>query len=90
MAKLTVTVMDQTGNKQTEVTLPDDRPASAIIVKLVEGLKLPTHGPDGMPLSYRLHHKASGKQLQENQTFTDAEVKNGDVLRLQPEITAGY
>lgn len=89
MSKLTVTIMDQTGNKRTEVTLPNDRPANAIITKLVEGLKLPANGPDGMPLSYKLHHKASGKQLKEDQTFEQAGVQDGDVLRLQPEITAG-
>lgn len=89
MSKITVTIMDQTGNKQAEVTVPKDRPTYAIITKLVEGLKLPKNGPDGQPLSYKLHHKATGKQLKEDQTFEQAEVKDGDVLRLQPEITAG-
>ncbi len=89
MNKVTVTVIDQTANKKTDVTVPDDRPVYAIIGKLVEGLKLPTNGPDGQPLSYKLHHKASGRQLKEDQTFSIAGVKDGDVLRLQPEITAG-
>ena len=90
MNKITVTVMDQTANNQTDVTLPDDRPVQAIITKLVEGLNLPVTGPDGEPLSYKLHHKASGKQLTDEQTFADAGVKDGDILRLQPEITAGW
>ena len=89
MNKITVTIMDQTGNKRTEVTVPNNRPIQAIIKKLVEGMKLPSTGPDGQPLSYKLHHKASGKQLREDQTLAEAGVGEGDLLRLQPEITAG-
>jgi hypothetical protein len=40
-------------------------------------------------MSYRLHHRASGRQLLDSETLTAAEVQNGDILRLQPEITAG-
>jgi len=40
-------------------------------------------------MSYKFHHKASGKQLTDDQTLADAGVKDGDVMRLQPEITAG-
>ena len=44
---------------------------------------------DGAPLSYKFHHKNSGRQFQDSQTLADAAVKDGDILRLQPEITAG-
>ncbi len=40
-------------------------------------------------MSYKFHHKGSGRQLLDTQTLADAEVSSGDVLRLQPEITAG-
>jgi hypothetical protein len=40
-------------------------------------------------MSYKFHHKASGRQLLDTQTLADAGVSNGDILRLQPEITAG-
>jgi hypothetical protein len=40
-------------------------------------------------MSYKFHHKASGRQLLDGQTLLTAEVRDGDVLRLQPEITAG-
>jgi hypothetical protein len=40
-------------------------------------------------MSYKFHHKASGRQLLDDQTLRSAEVLNGDILRLQPEITAG-
>ena len=52
-------------------------------------MNLPMVGPDGQPMSYKFHHKASGKQLSGEQTLADAGVKENDVLRLQPEITAG-
>jgi hypothetical protein len=40
-------------------------------------------------MSYKFHHKASGRQLLDEETLADAGVKEGDVLRVQPEITAG-
>ena len=52
-------------------------------------MKLPKTGPDGAPLSYKFHHKNTGKQVQDAMTLAQAGVKNGDTLRLQPEITAG-
>ncbi|MDR3234113.1 MAG: EsaB/YukD family protein [Planctomycetaceae bacterium] len=89
MANITVQVMDATGTKKTEVELPDNAPVNRIIAVLLDKLQLPTNGPDGQPLSYKFHHKKSGKQLQDTQTLADAGVTQGDVLRLQPEITAG-
>lgn len=89
MGKVTVTVMDTTGNKEQKASLPDDAPVNRILAKLVQLMKLPVTGPDGQPMSYKFHHKASGKQLQDDQTLAEAGVKDGDVLRLQPEITAG-
>ena len=56
---------------------------------LLERMKFPQYAPDGQPLSYKFHHRASGKQLLDTQTLADVGAKSGDVLRLQPEITAG-
>lgn len=89
MPNITVTVYDSTENKRVPVELPDDAPANRIIAVLVEKLQLPPNGPDGAPLSYKFHHKNSGRQIQDSQTLADAAVKDGDILRLQPEITAG-
>lgn len=89
MGKVTVTVVDTTGNKQQRASLPDDAPVRRIIAKLVQMMSLPAVGPDGQPMSYRFHHKASGKQLSDEQTLAEAGVVDDDVLRLQPEITAG-
>lgn len=89
MAKVNVIIVDATGNKEQKVGLPDDVKIGIIMVKLVEKIKLPSTGPDGNPISYKFIHKVSGRQLLETQTLADAHIKDGDVLRLQPEITAG-
>ena len=77
------------GNKRQEVELPDDAPVNRILAVLLERMNLPQVAPDGQPLSYKFHHKRSGKQLLDEQCLADVQVANGDVLRLQPEITAG-
>lgn len=89
MPSIDVTVIDVTGSREQVASLPDDAPARRVIAKLVELMALPTHGPDGAPLSYRFHHKASGRQLADTETLASANVRHGDVLRLQPEIMAG-
>ncbi len=89
MPSLNVTVFDSTENKRVPVELPDDAQANRLIAVLVDKMKLPKTGPDGGPLSYKFHHKNSGRQIQDAATLAQAGVKNGDVLRLQPEITAG-
>lgn len=89
MDKVDVTIIDVTGNKTQQATLPANAPVRRILDKLVQMMALPVIGPDGSLMSYKFHHKASGKQLTDEQTLADADVKDGDVLRLQPEITAG-
>jgi uncharacterized ubiquitin-like protein YukD len=89
MALVTVQVWDATGAKRQDVQVPDDAPVNRILAVLLERMNFPQYGPDGQLLSYKFHHRNSGKQLLDDQTLADAHVKNGDVLRLQPEITAG-
>jgi len=89
MSYVNVQVWDATGNKRYDVELPDDAPVNRLILVLIERLSLPENGPDGQPLSYKFLHKASGKQIQDEQCLKDVGVKEGDVLRIQPEITAG-
>ncbi len=89
MAQVNVIIIDTTGNKEQKVGLPDDVKCGVIMVKLIEKVKLPSTGPDGNPISYKFIHKVSGRQLLESQTLKEAGIKDGDVLRLQPEITAG-
>lgn len=89
MPAITVQVWDATGNKRQEVELPDDAPVNRILAVLLERMNLPRTAPDGQPLSYKFHHKRSGTQLLDEQRLSDVGVQPGDVLRLQPEITAG-
>lgn len=69
--------------------MPDDVASGRIILKLVELMALPRVGPDGQPLSYKFHHKRTGRQVNDSESLSAAGVGNGDVVRLVPEITAG-
>ncbi len=89
MGNITVEVWDATGNKKHVVEVPDDAPILRIMAVLVDRIQLPRNSPDGQLISYKFHHKNSGKQLQDEMSFRDAGVASGDVLRIQPEITAG-
>ena len=89
MGTINVTVFDSTENKRVPVELPDNAPSNKLITVLVDKLKLPKNGPDGAPLSYKFHHKNSGKQVQDGLSLSAAGIQDGDTLRLQPEITAG-
>ncbi len=89
MSTITIEVWDATGNKKQLVELPADAPVNRAIAALVDRMNLPRHSPDGQLMSYKFHHKASGRQLLDEQTLAAAGVQSGDVLRLQPEITAG-
>jgi uncharacterized ubiquitin-like protein YukD len=86
---VTVQVWDATGNKKQDVEMPDDVPVNRILAVLLQRMSFPEFAPDGQPLSYKFHHRASGKQLLDTQCLRDVGVNHGDILRLQPEITAG-
>lgn len=87
--KVKIKIIDATGNKEREANVPKDVAASRIIGKLVQMMDLPTTGPDGQLQSYKFHHKRTGKQLMDDETLAEADVQDGDVIRLVPEITAG-
>jgi uncharacterized ubiquitin-like protein YukD len=89
MGNIVVQVWDATGSKRQEVEVPDDAPVNRVLVVLVEKMRLPRNSPDGQLMSYKFHHKSTGRQLLDHQSLRDAGVVAGDVLRLQPEITAG-
>jgi ubiquitin-protein ligase len=69
--------------------IPDDLPVREIIAELTSLLKLPTVGPDGRPMGYRLDSKALGRELWETETFADAGIPPEDRLMLTADITAG-
>jgi uncharacterized ubiquitin-like protein YukD len=89
MPNVTVTIHDATGNKRQEVEVPDDAPVERLIAVLVDRMRFPQTGPDGQLLSYKLQHRGTGRQLVDGQTLATAGVRQGEVLRLLPEITAG-
>ena len=84
-----IVVIDATGSRQQDATVPGTAESLRLIAKLVELMDMPVVGPDGQPLSYKVHHKRLGRQLRDEETLIDAGVQDGDTLRLVPEITAG-
>jgi WXG100 protein secretion system (Wss), protein YukD len=89
MSDITIEVWDATGNKRQTVEVPVSAPVNRVIAVLIDRMSLPRQSPDGQLMSYKFHHRASGKQLLDTETLENAGVKSGDILRLQPEITAG-
>jgi hypothetical protein len=84
-----IIITDATGTRRQEATVPADAPAIRLIARLIDLMQLPVIGPDGQPLSYKFHHRSSGRQLRDDETLAAASVQNGDTLRLVAEITAG-
>jgi len=82
-------VWDATGNKRQLIEVPADAEVNRLIAVLIDRMSLPRNSPDGQLMSYKFHHKASGRQLLDTETLASANVQDGDILRLQPEITAG-
>ncbi len=89
MSEIRIEVWDATGNKRVHVELPADVAVERIVMVLAEKLHLPKFAPDGQLMSYKLHHRRRGTQLRDDQDLANQDVVEGDVLRIQPEITAG-
>ena len=89
MPAITTRIWDVTDSRSQQVEAPDDVPLARLLVVLVERMGLPINSPDGQIMSYKLHHKRTGQQLLDSMTLSEAGVRDGDELRLQPEITAG-
>jgi hypothetical protein len=89
MSDIKIEIWDATGNKRQLIEAPSDAEVNRLIAVLIERMNLPRHSPDGQMMSYKFHHKGSGRQLLDTETLETAGVKSGDILRLQPEITAG-
>ena len=89
MATIQMRIWDVTNSRCQQVEAPDDVAIARLMVILVERMNLPINSPDGQLMSYKLHHKRTGRQLLEDRTLAEAGVSSGDDLRLHPEITAG-
>ncbi len=89
MSDINLEVWDATGNKRLAVQVPEDVTVNRILIVLADKLHLPRHAPDGQLMSYKFHHRRLGVQLLDDQTLSQQKVVDGDVVRIQPEITAG-
>jgi hypothetical protein len=89
MADINLEVWDATGNKRLTVQVPDDVAVERILMVLADKLHLPKHSPDGQLMSYKFHHRRLGVQLRDDQSLNQQQVIEGDIVRIQPEITAG-
>ncbi len=89
MSEISLEVWDATGNKRLDVAVPDDVAVERILLVLADRLHLPKHAPDGQLMSYKFHHRRLGVQLLDEQTLAAQQVEAGDIVRIQPEITAG-
>ena len=88
MPDLNITfVLPSGGARIAEV--PDDVAVRDLLTELISMLKLPTIGPDGRPMSYRMDSKALGRELKEDETLAEANIPDGDRLMLTADITAG-
>lgn len=88
MPDLNITVVLPSGGARA-AEVPDDVNVHDLLSEFTSLLQLPTVGPDGRPLSYRLDSKALGRELKEEETLASANIPDGDRLMLTADITAG-
>jgi hypothetical protein len=88
MSEISVTlVLPSGGSRVAEV--PDDVVVKDLLPELTTSLELPTTGPDGRPMSYRLDSKALGRELKEEETLSQAGIPLNDRLMMTADVTAG-
>jgi hypothetical protein len=88
MADVPVTVVLPAGGSRT-AEVPNDVPVRELLPELASTLELPTTGPDGRPMNYRMDSKALGRELREEETLEAAGVPQNDRLMLTADVTAG-
>ena len=88
MEDISVTIVLPNGGAR-RADIPADVPVRELMTELTSLLELPTVGPDGRPMGYRLDSKALGCELRENETLTEAGVPANDRLMITTDITAG-
>jgi len=88
MSDMNVTIVLPSGGARA-AEVPDDVELRELMPELSSLLELPTVGPDGRPMSYRLDSKALGRELKENETLSSAGIPENDRLMLTADITAG-
>jgi len=88
MSDLNVTIVLPSGGARL-ADVPDDVSVHDLLTELTSLLSLPTVGPDGRPMYYRLDSKAIGRELKDDETLASAGIQENDRLMLTADITAG-
>lgn len=88
MPELAITIILPNGGAR-RAEMPDDVQIRDLLPELISLLQLPTVGPDGRPMGYRLDSKALGRELGEDETLASAHIPQEDRLILTADITAG-
>ena len=88
MPDIPVTLVLPSGGAR-KADMPDDVPVGDLLAELTSLLSLPTVGPDGRPLGYRMDSKALGRELQEKESLRQAGIPADDRLMITTDITAG-
>ena len=88
MADIGITLVLPNGGAR-RADMPDDVPVRELLAELTSLLELPTVGPDGRPMGYRMDSKGLGRELREDETLSGANIPNDDRLMITTDITAG-
>lgn len=88
MAEISVTLVLPSGGAR-KADMPDDVKIGELLTELASLLSLPTVGPDGRPMGYRMDSKALGRELRESETLGSAGIPQDDRLMITTDITAG-
>ena len=89
MGMINIIIIDESRNRKQSVELPDDTPCDLLMKKLIEKINFPLTGADGNPINYKFINTITGQHVIETQTLSEAGIKNGDILLLQPKISSG-
>ena len=88
MPDLSLTIILPSGGTRA-ADVPDDVPVKELMPEFTSLLELPTVGPDGRPMAYRLDSKALGRELKEEETLSQAGIPQNDRLMMTADVTAG-
>ncbi len=88
MGDIAVTIVLPNGGAR-RADIPVDVPVRDLLAELASMLELPTVGPDGRPMGYRMDSKALGRELREEETLAGAGIPSDDRLMITTDITAG-
>ena len=88
MADIATTIVLPNGGAR-RADMPNDIPIRDLLEELTSLLELPTVGPDGRPMGYRVDSKALGRELREDEPLASAGIPSDDRLMITTDITAG-